>query len=119
MVQGTLAAVRALFASPAGTAAFEEGAAASGRGARWEVQPAIVDASGALEGSDERLQAFDLDREEWDAFTSGIARLAEQQASHPSLPRASTAQHTARTEAPGQRSQIVMRFDLFRKLIAS
>lgn len=83
--------MRALFASPAGTAAFEEGAAAAGRGARWEVQPAIVDASGALEGSDERLQAFDLDREEWDAFTSGIARLAEQQASHPSSPCTSTA----------------------------
>ena len=78
--QGTLAAVRALFSSPAAAESFADGGQLAGQGTRWEIAAAAVDASGAVEGSAERLQAFDLDDQEWEAFTAGIASLADQQA---------------------------------------
>lgn len=34
--------------------------------------------AGAVEGADEKLSAFDLDHEEWEAFSTGIANLAQQ-----------------------------------------
>lgn len=45
-VQGTLAAARAAFASPAAAAAFAKGGPLAGRGSRWEVSDVEVDATG-------------------------------------------------------------------------
>jgi len=56
--QGTLAAARAVFASPAAVAAFADGGALAGRGSRWEVSDITVDASGALFGQPEKVFAL-------------------------------------------------------------
>lgn len=76
--QSTLTAAKSLFASPAAATAFGPGGALSGQGTSWDVSSICIDDTGAVEGTSEKLSAFDLDDDEWAAFSTGIANLAQQ-----------------------------------------
>lgn len=57
--------------------------ALAGKGRAWLIEPCTVSGSGQTSNCGGQLEALDLQEEEWEQFSDGIARLASQRERKP------------------------------------
>ena len=69
--------------SEAAAKEFEPSGALAGKGRAWSVEPCTVSGSGQTSNCGGQLEALDLEEDEWEQFTEGIARLAAERERKP------------------------------------